>query len=191
MLERRSTSHEFRPPLRPATVGVHVEEPRFASIAQVTAWPDTADEAAAAIRDAIGSPPDRPGRFTVSGGATIAALAPGRTLVLSDEDGLAARLESALPASVAAVTDLDGARALLRLRGAAVSDLLSRGVSIDLDPRIFPPGALAQTVVGHLDALLLRREIDIFDLAVIRSFGLALTEWVADAGAEFGIAFGR
>lgn len=191
MPDRRSALHGFRRPLRPAAIGVTVEELRFASIVQVTAWPDTGAQVLAALRDAFGDVPPRPGRFAVAGGATLAAPAPGRHLLLSEEDDLAARLEAALPAGTAAVTDLAHARTFLRLRGEAAPDLLSRGVLIDLDPRVFPPGALAQTVVGHLDALLLRREAFVFDVAVLRSFGHALAEWVADAGQEFGVAFGR
>ena len=100
-------------------------------------------------------------------------------------------IEAALPASDGAVTDLSHARLVLRLEGDAVVPTLAKGVMIDLDPGVFPPGALAQTVLHAMDVLLLRHAADVFDIAVFRGFGMSLAEWLADAAQEFGVAFER
>ena len=190
MSERRSSLDGFTRPIRPAQVGVRIAEQRPAAIALLSAWPGT-PRAAAALSSVTGLAPPPLGRFMGRDGVTVGALAPGRFLVLGDDADLVARFEAALPASDGAVTDLSHARLVLRLEGDAVVPTLAKGVMIDLDPGVFPPGALAQTVLHAMDVLLLRHAADVFDIAVFRGFGMSLAEWLADAAQEFGVAFER
>ena len=189
MSERAFALDAFPRPGRPERAGVSVAERRLETIAQIAAWPETLAAVRGALQGVIGAEPPAIGRIARSGGALIAALAPGRFLVLHEEADLVSDLEAAVPASSGAVTDLGHARTILRLSGDAVVPLLSKGVLLDLDPRAFPPGALAQTSLHHMDVLLLRYDERTFDLAVFRGFAVSLAEWLADAGLEFGIAF--
>ena len=189
MSERASALAAFPRPARPERVGVRVAERRLGTIAQVAAWPDTLAAVRGALQDATGIEPPAIGRIAQGGGATIAALAPGRFLVLHEEADLVSDIEAAVPASSGAVTDLGHACTILRLSGDAVVPLLAKGVLLDLDPRAFPPDTLAQTSLHHMDVLLLRFDARTFDLAVFRGFSVSLAEWLADDGLEFGIAF--
>lgn len=189
MSERASALAAFPRPVRPERAGVSVAERRFKTIAQIAAWPDSLSAVREALRSATGIEPPALGRFALDGSAILAALAPGRFLVLHEDADLVRDIEAAVPASSGAVTDLGHARTILRLSGDAVVPLLAKGVMLDLDPRAFPPGALAQTFLHHMDVLLLRHEERTFDLALFRGFAVSLAEWLADAGLEFDIAF--
>jgi len=146
-----------------------------ASLHQVAGWPDTFTALTARLRAALGVDAlPAVGRFLAAGGADIAALAPGRFLLVN------AALP-ALPAEEAAVTDLSHARTAVRLSGPAARPLLERGISLDLDPAALPPGAAVQTLCAHFDVTLLRRDLMVFDLYVPASYGEAFRAWLDDA----------
>ena len=130
---------------------------------------------------------------TAAGPVMLVWTGPGQWLAL-DEGGddlkrfgfareLAARLGAA-----ASVTDLTGARAVVRLSGPAVRDALSKLVPIDLDESAAPPGAAALTLAGHIGVALWRVPglADSWDIACYRSFGESLAHAVLEAVAEFG-----
>ena len=96
---------------------------------------------------------------------------------------LAARLGAA-----ASVTDLTGARAVLRLAGPAVRETLAKLVPIDPDETVFPPGGAALTVAGHVGVTLWRPTAEAWDIACYRSFGESLAHDLLEAAAEFGCA---
>ena len=189
MSERASALEAFPRTARPERAGVSVTERRFRTLTQIAAWPETLAAVRGALQNVTGVEPPVIGRFARSGGALIAALAPGRFLVLGGKVDLVAQFEDALPASGGAVTDLSHARLILRLAGEGTVPTLAKGVMLDLDPSVFPPGALAQTMLHSMDVLLLRRDADTFDIVVFRGFGVSLAEWLADAAQEFGVAF--
>jgi len=169
--------------------GARLAELRPAAIAQVTAWPDTDKSVGEAIGNLFGEAPGPVGTAVENGPVTVITLAPGRTFLVSENDDLVSALTAALPASQAAVTDLSHARTVLRLTGEAAADILGKGLAIDLHPSVFAPGRAAQSVIHHMDVLIIRREDEVFDLVVFRGFGLSLAEWLLDAGLEYEIGF--
>lgn len=169
--------------------GATLAELRPAAIAQVTAWPGTDKSAAKAIGELFGKAPGPAGTAVEPGAVTMVTLAPGRYLLFSENDGLASALNAALPAKDAAVTDLSHARTMLRLSGKAAADILGKGLAIDLHASVFPAGRAAQSVIHHMDVLVIRREEQVFDLVVLRGFALSLAEWLLDAGLEYEIGF--
>ncbi|MBP7574355.1 MAG: sarcosine oxidase subunit gamma, partial [Rhodoferax sp.] len=71
----------------------------------------------------------------------------------------------------------------LTVKGAAAADLLSRGCPLDLHPRVFPAGALAQTHIAKAGATVLCLEAATsFELTVRRSFADYLFRWLCEAG---------
>jgi sarcosine oxidase subunit gamma len=56
------------------------------------------------------------------------------------------------------------------LRGAKAADVLASGCPLDLDVRAFAPGTCAQSVFGHLNALIYRHDPATFTLMVATSF---------------------
>ena len=72
----------------------------------------------------------------------------------------------------------------LTVQGPAAADLLARGCPLDLHPRIFPTGALAQTHVAKAGAIVLCLQASVsFELTVRRSFADYLFRWLCEAGA--------
>lgn len=160
-----------------------------AAIVQVTAWPEPAKSTEKAIGALFGKAPGPVGTAVERGGVSMVTLAPGRYLLFSKADDLASALSAALPASDAAVTDLSHARTMLRLSGEAAAEILGKGLAIDLHTSVFAPGRAAQSVIHHMDVLVIGRKDRVFDLVVSRGFGLSLAEWLLDAGLEYGIGF--
>ena len=84
-------------------------------------------------------------------------------------------------------TDVSAQRIGLRLRGARVRDLLAKGCSIDLHPRVFGRGRSAQTVLGQAGVVLLALSDagDDYVVLVRSSFAGYLADWLLDAALEF------
>lgn len=95
-------------------------------------------------------------------------------------------LASALGAD-AAVTDQSDARAIIRLSGPRVRDLLGKGVMIDLHPRVFKPGMTAITLVAHIGVQVSAVEAGTFECLVPRSFAGSFWDWMVHSGSEYGI----
>jgi sarcosine oxidase subunit gamma len=134
--------------------------------------------------------PVNPNTVQTAGDLTILWLGPDEWLILTPpgaETGLIARLREALGSVHAAVTDVSGNRARLRLSGPNARDVLVKGCSLDLHPRRFAPGQCAQTLIVRADAIL--HQIDdrpTYDIFPRRSFAEYLWMWLADAMAEYG-----
>jgi sarcosine oxidase subunit gamma len=90
-----------------------------------------------------------------------------------------------------AVVDVSAQRIGLRLTGSRARDVLAKGCSIDLHPRVFGRGRAAQTTVGLAGVILLGlsdpagTEQGDYLLLVRSSFARYLAEWLLDAAHEF------
>ena len=75
----------------------------------------------------------------------------------------------------------------LRLTGSRARDVLAKGGSLDLHPRVFGAGRAAQTTVGLAGVVLLALSGtgDDFLLLVRSSFAGYLAEWLLDAALEY------
>ena len=80
----------------------------------------------------------------------------------------------------------------MNLRGPNSREVLAKGCTLDLHPRVFGPGQCAQSNVA-MTAAVIRPLIDkegtaSFDLIVRRSFADYLARWLEDASREYGFA---
>ena len=188
MADRRSALAHLRQE-SPGTSNATLAEKKPGSLAMVTAWPETLAKVEAVLSELLGVNAPAAGTAAVSEATTVAAIGAGRFFVATEATDLAARLEAALLSADAAVTDLSHGRTILRLEGEAAAEILSRCVAIDLDLSVFPVGRAAQTMIHHVDVLIVRRAEQSFDLWALRSFAEALAEGILDAGLELGVAF--
>lgn len=85
------------------------------------------------------------------------------------------------------VVDLSAAQTTIRISGPAARPLVAKGAAIDLDDRHFAVGAGTHCRFGAYRVLLHRVAEDGYDLHVDRSLGEALSHYVMDLGAEFGV----
>jgi sarcosine oxidase subunit gamma len=169
---------------------VTVSELPFLAAASVTLRAGQGAALSQALQGALGlASPARPG-CAASGGTTLVWTGPGQWLALRQgldpvaRFGFASDLAATLGAA-ASVTDLCGARAVLRMAGSGVRATLAKLVPIDLHDDVFPPGAAALTVASHIGVALWRVGQE-WHIACYRSFGQALAEAVLEAAAEFG-----
>jgi sarcosine oxidase subunit gamma len=98
-------------------------------------------------------------------------------------------LRTSLAGMHAAVTDVSSGTTVLRVAGPNARDLLYKGCFIDLDPPAFTAGRCAATRIAAFAATI--HQVDdepAYDLYVARSMALAFSEWLVDAGHEYGIA---
>ena len=134
--------------------------------------------------------PVSPNTVQTAGDLTVLWLGPDEWLALTPpgaEAAIIARLREALAGIHAAITDVSGNHARLRLAGTHARDVLAKGCSLDLHPRRFQPGQCAQTLILRCGVIL--HQIDdrpSYDLLPPRSFAEYLWMWLIDAMAEYG-----
>jgi len=191
MVERRSALANFLHDIRerahdlPGSSALVLRDIQAGSVVHVAAWPDTVPAVEAVIRDLLGLDPAPLGRFSGDENACVATLSPGRYLVISQESAVAAKFEAAMLSSQGAAADLTHGRALLRLQGDCAADVLAKGCAIDFHDSAFPAGRVAQTLLGHIDVTLFRRDAQTFEIMALRGFVESLAEWLLDAGLEY------
>ncbi|MEI7515769.1 MAG: sarcosine oxidase subunit gamma family protein [Betaproteobacteria bacterium] len=95
-----------------------------------------------------------------------------------------ATLRSALAGQHVSLVPVGHGFSTLTVRGAGAADLLARGCPLDLHPRAFGAGAVAQSHVAKAGATLLCLAPGThFELTVRRSFADYLYRWLCEAGA--------
>jgi sarcosine oxidase, subunit gamma len=102
-------------------------------------------------------------------------------------EDLETRVRAAVLPLGGSATDVSAQRIGLRLTGARVRDVLAKGCSIDLHPRVFGRGSSAQTTLGRAGIVLLALSDAGDDYAVLvrSSFAGYLADWLLDAALEF------
>jgi methylglutamate dehydrogenase subunit D len=115
---------------------------------------------------------------------------PGRWLAVTSTQTsaeLEAALRSALSDAASVVTQTDG-RCVLYVSGPRAREMLSQGVPVDIDPRVFGPGHAALTLAGHVNVHLWQLDpAPAYAFAVPRSFGASFCEWLFAAAAKYGV----
>jgi sarcosine oxidase subunit gamma len=130
--------------------------------------------------------------FTTEGALACLWLGPDEWLILGPGGGeheIAARLRAALGDIHAAVTDVSEARTTIAVAGPRGRELLVKGTSIDLHPRVFGPGRCAQT--GFAGANIILRQTDelpSFEILVLNSFAESLWNWLEGGAREYRVA---
>jgi len=143
----------------------------------------------AAVKTASGLElPREPNRSAAGGPLTALWTQPDEWLITC-ELGEQEKIGSALAAAGLTFTEVGEGRAALRLGGPRSIDLLRKGTSLNLHPRVFRPGDCAQTKLAQCGVLLHRPgEAAVYDIFCERSFAEYLWLWLEDAALEFGAA---
>ena len=97
---------------------------------------------------------------------------------------MALALRTCLKDVLCSLVQVGDGNTTLTVQGDAAADLLSRGCPLDLHPRVFGVGTLAQTHVAKASATVLCLEPGVrYELTVRRSFADYLFRWLCEAGA--------
>jgi sarcosine oxidase, subunit gamma len=150
------------------------------------------DSGAARIAQAVWSVtglalPTVPNTASLSAQRQLLWLGPDEWLLKLQDgqgDAVESALRSALQGQHFSVVQVGDGNTTLTVKGPAAADLLSRGCPLDLHPRAFPAGALAQSHIAKAGATVLCLEAATsFELTVRRSFADYLFRWLCEAGA--------
>lgn len=165
------------------------EEP-FTTMVDLWVDPAGAGGAEAARLLGLNSLPTTPGTCVAGTDATVIWFGPQEWLVTSTQHGgeaLETQLHEAVAAAGGAAVDVSAQRTIVRLRGAHARDVLAKGCSLDLHPRVFGPGAAAQTMLALAAVVLIPLDDKGTDYRIIvrSSFAGYLADWLLDAAEEF------
>lgn len=197
MPERRSALAAV---CRPGDFGAQLDAPGLEicelvgrDLVQLAGWPDSFESVSARLAELLElSVPTRFGAASVAAGRRLFLLAPERLwIVAPDGEGLGRRLSQAFGAEQAVVTELGHSRTVLRVTGPAARRVLAKGLPVDLDPRVFPPQAFAQSAIHHIGLLIHRVDegddaLPVFELYVARGFAVSFWDWLTEAATEPG-----
>ncbi|GAB4260851.1 MAG: hypothetical protein Kow0013_04810 [Pararhodobacter sp.] len=115
-----------------------------------------------------------PGTVSASGAARLVWT--GRALAFlfgaAPPDGLA---------PLAAVSDQTDGWAWMHVSGPDAPALLARLCPLDLRPESFPPGRVARSLIGHMQAIILRDAPEAFEIGVFRSMAETLHHDLTEA----------
>ena len=118
-------------------------------------------------------------------------LGPDEWLILTDLPQLrllVEKLRQAADGKHVALNDVSGGQIVLRLDGTGVRDLLAKGCTLDLHPRVFTAGMCAQSGLAKANVLIgLAGQAESFDIVVRRSFSDYLLRWLLQGADEFGV----
>jgi sarcosine oxidase subunit gamma len=130
----------------------------------------------------------------------VAFMNPEEWWVISDSDALdaearlAAKLREGLASVRAAVTEIGESRSCILVSGPRARDLLAKGCSVDLHPKVFGGvGQSAQTLLAKATVFFHQTaegetEGPSFEIYVTRSFADYLWSWLEDAAQEYGVS---
>lgn len=157
-------------------------------VTMVDLWVDPAAGGATEAARVLGltSLPTTPGACVQGCDSTVIWFGPQEWLVTSTQRGgeaLEAELHEAVAATGGAAVDVSAQRTTLRLRGAHARDVLAKGCALDLHPRVFGPGAAAQTMLALAPVVLIPLDNKGTDYRIIvrSSFAGYLADWLLDA----------
>lgn len=137
--------------------------------------------------------PVEPNTTAAHGDLTVLWMAPGQwALADCPAASVAERAAQACGSTLHLVSDVTDGRVSFEISGARSRDLFAKGCSLDLHPRVFKPGACAQTLLAQVPVLLYRPpgapdDEAIFRLYVDVSVAWHLRSWFQDATLEFTI----
>jgi methylglutamate dehydrogenase subunit D len=167
--------------------GVALEETKPGSIVQAAAFPGEERTLIAVIRDVTGlSLPDGAGGGVATEGKSAFGIAPGRFLVIDQNEGLGIMLKAAVLAATGTITDLSHGRTAIRISGPKAEWVLGKFFAIDFALPAFPEGAGRSTAHHDIFTQIQRTGPEQFDLYVFRSFARSFWTALCHASEEVG-----
>lgn len=167
-------------------IGVRIAE-CAADIIELAAFRDQA-VTLGRVAAARGAPLPECGRLCRSADGLVVAVRPERWLLLCARAAPGARARSWQGAceGSTAVVELSAALTAYHVTGAAVRETLSRGCRLDLDPRVFPAGSAAATLVAQVPLIIGALASGVL-LLTPASTARHFREWLVAAARPFGL----
>ena len=141
------------------------------------------------VRKLTGLKLPRGPRRVAAKGLALIGTAPGQWLAVAENAASRQVLYELAKQLVghAAITEQSDSKAVIRLSGPHAREVLAKGCSLDLHPRVFKPGNAATTPIALIDCQLWQiDDAPSYDLAVPSSFAESFWSWLTASAAEFG-----
>ncbi len=168
-------------------VGVKLTETQPGSIVQLAAWQGEEKAMMRAIKQVAGlAMPDGAGSGVCANGKAAFGFAPGRFMVIGEDEGLAAAFGGKIADKTGTVTDLSHGRTGIRISGPRAEWILAKLFAIDFSTAAFPAGSGISTSHHEIFAQIQRSGPDQFDLYVFRSFARSFWHSLCRASEEVG-----
>jgi heterotetrameric sarcosine oxidase gamma subunit len=184
----------LQPVMRPGShgnfadgVGVVLSEIQPGSIVQAAAWPGHEKAVIGAIQAVSGlALPDGAGGGVARDGISAYGFAPGKFLLLGDEEGLADKLTQAIASDDGTAIDLTHGRTVIGVSGSKAEWVLAKFFAIDFSLAVIPVGCGISTNHHDIFAQIQRSGAEQFDVTVFRSFARAFWTSLCHASEEVG-----
>jgi heterotetrameric sarcosine oxidase gamma subunit len=154
----------------------------------VAAWPASIETVRTILADLFSVPPSQQSNMTSAGGdMRMLWTGPGRWLIVRPAGNrqLVSYLEARLHTDIASVVEVGAGRRVFAVSGRRCRDVLAKYLPVDLCESRFPVGRCVQSVMGHINVLVLAAHEDSFEVFVQRSFSQHLWEMLIDAAREY------
>ena len=190
-LTRRSPLHGWEPLFARLPESASLAEEPF--VAMVDLWADPDGSAASQASAILGLDlPTTPSTYVSNDTLTVVWMGPGEWLITaSTRSGaeLEAQLRTAVGEHGGAAIDVSAQRTTQRLSGPVAREVLAKGCSLDLHPKVFTKGTAAQTMLGLAGVVLIALDDAGTDYRILvrASFARYLADWLIDAAEEFGV----
>jgi heterotetrameric sarcosine oxidase gamma subunit len=167
---------------------LRIGETRGWTLLQVAAFASTSAEFGDALHATLnGELPTRIGDVVhVDGRRLLKTGAEQYWIITRSDDDILPVLQHAVPPQIGAITPLSHSRTCIFIEGAAVRELLAKGVPLDFHPDVFRIDQFALTGLHHSPVLIHRSAEDLYELYALRTFALSVWEWLTDAALPFG-----
>ncbi len=182
------TTKRFGRNAGPASVSATLR--RTIAIARLIARPNQSTALAARVAERVGIKLPPPGRRVTVGHLAFTATGPGEWLATAEgENGvLFSQQLIADLGTFAEVRDATSEIAVLDIVGERSRDLLSKGLELDTDPRVFPIGHCGSAELGRgLVTIGCLSSGTAYQLALSTSDLPDFANWLATSGTEFGL----
>jgi len=191
-LTRQSPLEGFAPRFAQMPESAAAQEEPF--VTMVDLWVDASGPGAAAAARTLGvsALPTTASTTATAPDTTVIWFGPDEWLVTSTAQApeeLESRLRDAVVEHGGAAVDVSAQRTTVRMRGAHARDVIAKGCSVDLHPRVFTSGTAVQTMLGQAAVVLMPLGDNGSDYRILvrSSFARYLAEWLIDGAEEFGV----
>ncbi len=139
-----------------------------------------------AVQNVLGiALPLEPNTTASNDAVTLYWLSPDEWLLVTPSENEKDKVEAfqtAIAGTFAKLTDISGGQTIIQIVGEKTLDLLARGCTLDLHPRVFAQGQCAQTTIAKSPALIHKVSGDdnphVVNVVVRRSFADYLWHWL-------------
>ena len=171
-----------------AHIGQSIRIEDLGSVGQVTLRGDLSSRALKkAVKAGVGV--DVPGRLQAAfgGGKGAVWMSPDELLLVTgyaEAGALAASLGAALTGEHNLAVNVSDARAVIRLSGTGVAEILAKGAPVDVSNTAFPVGSTRRSHIGGVAVGFWRKTADEWEIVCFRSFAQFLFDWLVESSKE-------